>query len=243
MILKNRFNQCISLVTLLAALLGLLGACAMPAESEGLASQAKIAGEAAAPAGESTPDESTETESTETESTETESAASGAPVEITDARGETVIIDDASRIVTLGGPVTEIVFALGAGKPVVAVDTSSSYPPEVRDLPQVGYQRTLSAEGVLALNPTLILATNEAGPPEAIQQLQDAGVDVLVLESEDTVEGVKEKIRGFARALGREAEGEALIARIEAALAEARAYVAESSERPRVMFIYARGAA
>ncbi|MYC97175.1 MAG: hemin ABC transporter substrate-binding protein [Caldilineaceae bacterium SB0661_bin_32] len=163
-------------------------------------------------------------------------------IELNDADGNLVVVDDLSRIVTLGGTVTEIVFALGSGDNVVAVDSSSSYPAQVSDLPQVGYQRRLSAEGVLALDPSLILATTEAGPSEAIQHLRDTGVDVLLLESDDSVEGVAEKIRGFAKALGREAEGESLVVRLEADLAQARSYVQSAESQPRVLFIYARGA-
>jgi len=170
------------------------------------------------------------------------SAAETDVIAVTDANGETVLIDDASRIITLGGPVTEIVFALGAGDRVVARDSSSSYPEAVLDLPDVGYQRTLSAEGVLALNPTLILATTEAGPPEAIEQLQDSGVTFLMLKAADSPEGVYAKIRGFAQALERVDEGEALIAQIQADLAEAQKIAESYAETPRVMFIYARGA-
>ncbi|MXY93462.1 MAG: hemin ABC transporter substrate-binding protein [Caldilineaceae bacterium SB0664_bin_27] len=166
----------------------------------------------------------------------------GIAIELNDADGNPVVVDDLSRIITLGGTVTEIVFALGSGDNVVAVDSSSSYPAQVGDLPQVGYQRRLSAEGVLALDPSLILATTEAGPSEAVQHFRDAGVDVLLLESDDSVEGVAEKIRGFAKALGREAEGESLVVQLEADLAQARAYVQSAESQPRVLFIYARGA-
>lgn len=170
------------------------------------------------------------------------SQPTGQSIEVVDVNGATVVIDDASRIITLGGPVTEIVFALGAGDQVVARDSSSSYPAAVNDLPDVGYQRQLSAEGVLALDPTLILATTEAGPPEAIEQLQNSGVDFLMLESVETVEGVKAKIRGFAQALGKETEGETLIAAIDADLAAAQTTADSYADTPRVMFIYARGA-
>jgi iron complex transport system substrate-binding protein len=159
-----------------------------------------------------------------------------------DAPQDATVDADAPRIITLGGPVTEIVFALGLGDHVVAVDSSSYYPEAVTALPQVGYQRRLAAEGVLALDPTLIIGSTEAGPPEAIQQLQDTGVDVLLVEAIDTVEGVKEKIRALAVALDREEEGEALIAKIEADLAEAEAFVSSASAHPKVLFIYARGA-
>src|SRR5690606_33392795 len=76
----------------------------------------------------------------------------------------------AERIVTLGGDVTEIVFALGAGAAVVATDVSSVHPAAAAALPKLGYQRTLSAEGVLAQAPTLTLASDEAGPPPVLDQ-------------------------------------------------------------------------
>lgn len=72
-----------------------------------------------------------------------------------------------ARIVSVGGTVTEIVYALGLGPRVVAVDTSSVFPAEASALPQVGYQRTLAAEGVASQRPTLLLLTLEAGPPPA----------------------------------------------------------------------------
>ncbi|MEM7029028.1 MAG: hemin ABC transporter substrate-binding protein [Chloroflexota bacterium] len=186
--------------------------------------------------------DATTTENSDAAMTATETDGSSLPRAMQDIDGNEVVIEDDSRIVALGGPVTEIVFALGAGERVVAVDTSSGYPESVKELPQVGYQRRISAEPILAMNPTLILATEEAGPPEAIQQLKDSGVTVLVLPREDTIEGAKEKIRRFAQALGLEAKGEDLIAQMEADLAEAAAVLAQVDQAPTVMFIYARGA-
>src|SRR5690606_17405686 len=81
------------------------------------------------------------------------------------------------RLVVVGGALTEIVFALGAGDRVVGVDTSSQHPVDATGkLPKVGYQRQLAAEGVISLGPTKVLLTEEAGPPEAIAQLAAAGV-------------------------------------------------------------------
>jgi hypothetical protein len=74
---------------------------------------------------------------------------------------------ETERIVTVGGSATEIVYALGAGGQAVGADTSSVFPEEARKLPQVGYQRQLSAEGVLSLKPTLVVMTEDAGPPAA----------------------------------------------------------------------------
>src|SRR3546814_8110214 len=91
---------------------------------------------------------------------------------------------DSSRIVAAGGVVTEIVYRLGAGDRIVAADTTSLYPPEAADLPKVGYMRTLSAEGILSVGPSIVIAAEEAGPPAVIDQIRQAGVPVVVL-SED----------------------------------------------------------
>lgn len=164
------------------------------------------------------------------------------PVTISDATGNAVEIADTSRIVTVGGTVTEIVFALGAGEQVIGVDTSSTYPPEATALPKVGYQRQLAAEGVLALEPSLILTSSEAGPPEAIEQLQNAGVPVLVVPLEYSVDGAKQAIQMLAQALDRVEQGEELIAQLDRDLAEAAEVAATLDPAPRVLFLYARGA-
>jgi iron complex transport system substrate-binding protein len=150
---------------------------------------------------------------------------------------------DASRIVSVGGTVTEIVYRLGAGEQVVGVDTSSLYPEAATQLPQVGYQRTLSVEGVLSLAPTLILATDEAGPPDAVALLRSAGVPLVpVPSSPHSVAGAQQKIRLIAQTLRRERAGEALLAEMQRDIDTLHAMLARLPSRPGVMFIYARGA-
>ena len=147
---------------------------------------------------------------------------------------------EAPRIVTLGGTITEIVFALGAGDRIVGVDASSSYPEAVERLPKVSYHRRLSAEGVLSLAPTLIIATTEAGPPEVIAQIEGAGVEVLVLPHEPTVAGALTKIEGIAAALDLVPRGAELIRTLEEDLRRVRSSV-PTADRARVLFLYARG--
>ena len=148
---------------------------------------------------------------------------------------------DPSRIVTLGGTITEIVFALGAGERVVGVDASSSFPAEADQLPKVAYHRRLSAEGVLSLEPTLVIATTEAGPPEAIEQLGSAGPTVLVLPHEPTVEGAVDMIDRIAAALGLRDRGAVLIRTLEEDLRQVRSLVPEAGPVAKVLFLYARG--
>ncbi|EYF01674.1 heme/hemin ABC transporter substrate-binding protein [Chondromyces apiculatus] len=148
----------------------------------------------------------------------------------------------AARIVSIGGPVTELVFALGAGPDVVGVDTSSLYPDEATKLPKVGYQRTIATEGILALRPTLVLLSSEAGPPTAIAQIQAAGVPTRVIQADPQLDRIPERIRAVADALGRKEAGEALTRTVTADLDAARRDLAALPTRPRVLLIYARGA-
>ena len=149
----------------------------------------------------------------------------------------------ALRIVPLGGPVTETVYALGAGDFVVGTDTSSVYPEAATTLPQVGYQRTLAAEGVLSLQPDLVLATDEAGPANVLEQLRAAGVRLVLVPSEHSVAGAQAKVRAIAAALDRAEAGEKLAATIAAEADDARARIKKMTTRPTVLFLYARGGA
>jgi serine protease len=144
-----------------------------------------------------------------------------------------------ARIVSVGGAVTETVFALGDGARVVGTDSSSTHPPEATRRPQVGYLRALSAEGVLALRPTLLLTTTDAGPPPVLRQLREAGVRVEMIPAQHGAEGARARVRAIAALLHREREGAALEARMDLAL---QALPAPREPRPRVLFIYARGA-
>lgn len=149
---------------------------------------------------------------------------------------------DQLRIIPLGGSITETVYALGFGENIVAVDISSTWPTEATTLPQVGYQRTLSAENILALNPSIIIASTEAGPPTAIKQLREAGVQVVIVPGEPTVESIQEKITGVANALGVPEKGKELVKQMQTSLAEAeKEHTAQTTPPARVLFIYSRG--
>lgn len=163
-------------------------------------------------------------------------------VTVTDAEGKQVSITDTSRVLTLGGPVTEIVYALGQGGKVIATDTSSYYPAAAAQLPKVGYQRSLSAEGAISQKPTLILGTTEAGPPAAIKQLRDTGISTLILEADPSVQGAKNKILAIGKVFGVSAKAEVLARGIDLDLSQAKAYFTQIKRKPKVLFVYARGA-
>lgn len=168
-------------------------------------------------------------------------ATASAQVTVTDAAGKPFLVRDTSRVITLGGPVTEIVFALGAGERIIATDTSSLYPNAVNKLPKIGYQRQLTAEGIISLKPTLVIGTTEAGPSTTIAQLRAAGVPVLILPVEYTPEGTKAKISALAKVFGKDSKAAELNAGIDRDLAKARVLFSRFKSQPKVMFVYARG--
>jgi iron complex transport system substrate-binding protein len=136
-------------------------------------------------------------------------AAVRAEVTVVDAGGRSVRVTDASRILCIGGDVTEITYALGASDRVAAVDTTSQFPPQaLKEKVSVGYMRALSSEGVISVGATVVLASERAGPPEVVKTLKASSVPYVEVPDEFTPEGLVKKIHLIARAIGTEAEGD-----------------------------------
>jgi len=146
------------------------------------------------------------------------------------------------RVVSAGGTVTEIVYALDQQSRLVGTDISSLYPAAATKLPQVGYVRSLAAEGLLSLAPDLLLTTVDAGPPGVINQIKGAGVAVSVVPAGATWSAAEARITFVAQALGVVEKGQALVAEFRKNRAAAEAKVALRKASPRVLFIYAHGA-
>ncbi len=170
-------------------------------------------------------------------------APSSAARTYVDARGKTVTIESTERIIPLDGDVAEVVFALGLGDRVVATDLSATYPPEADALPQIGYQRALNTEPILEFDPTLLIGTDIAGPPEVIDELERVGVPVVIVPTPSDASGPGTKIRAIAEVLGVPEEGERLADDVEAAIASATP--ADPADSPvaglRVAMLYLRG--
>ena len=94
------------------------------------------------------------------------------------------------RLISIGGCVTETIFELDLGYKVVAVDQSSTFPEEIKKLPQVGYIRSISSEGILSMYPDHILTTTDIGPPNVIQQIEMSGVKIDIFDSPHSVEDI-----------------------------------------------------
>ncbi len=143
------------------------------------------------------------------------------------------------RIVTLGPAVTETVFALGAGAQVVARDTSSTYPKAARALPDIGYFRTIGAEGVLSLRPTLVLAAHGSGPPEQLELLRGSSVPFLHFNTPPSADATLALITEIGAALHAEAGAAALAATVRGELAAAAAL---RTGRPALRVLFLLGA-
>ena len=141
------------------------------------------------------------------------------------------------RIIAVGGALTEIVYALGAQQRLVAVDTTSTFPAETLKLAKVGYMRQLSSEGVLSMKPSVVLATNEAGPPAVMSQLKSAGVKFEIMNADHSFEELRNKVRVVSAALGLQAQGAKLDDSITAEWKATQEFVARNGRKPRVLFL------
>jgi len=147
-----------------------------------------------------------------------------------------------TRLITVGGSLTEAVFALGAQGQLVGTDTTSLYPAAAQATPKVGYMRQLSAEGLLALRPDVVLALAGSGPPLVLTQLRSAGVSVELVERRHEWDDVRRTVQAAGRATGHEAAALALQRQLDQRWAAVRARIqAHTGAQPRVLFIMAHG--
>lgn len=163
------------------------------------------------------------------------------PVRVRDADGRTVVVRDVRRIVVLNGDIAEVVFALGLGPRVVGTDQSATFPAGAARLQNIGYQRTLSAEGVISLRPTLVIGTTAAGPAPVIAQIRGAGIPTLILPDDDRLSAAWTKITDVGRALGVPRRGARLARITRTQVTSARRIAARTTGRPRVAYLYVRG--
>jgi len=145
---------------------------------------------------------------------------------------------NSKRVVSIGGSVTEIVYALGEQNRLVARDSTSSYPVEATELPDVGYMRALSPEGVLSIGPGLIIAEEGSGPRETIDLLNEASIPFITIPDTFSREGIIAKVVAVGEALGVQTQAARLSKKINAELTAAeeksRLY---NGVRKKVLFI------
>lgn len=174
-----------------------------------------------------------------------EQAATSAPAE--DAAADDVKDDgpvDTSRIVSLNGAITETLIELGLEDSLVGVDVSSTYPESVTELPNIGYYRRLSDEGILGLDPTLIIGEDEAGPASVINRLRAADASLKLIETTLDEDGVIQRMEDVAQAVELEEKGAAFIEQFRSDLDAAKNAPGLDADapKPKVLGVYARGA-
>ncbi len=146
----------------------------------------------------------------------------------------------AQRIVAIGGAVTEILYALRQDGKIVGVDTTSLYPPQaLKSKPNVGYFRAFSPEGVLSLNPTLIIASDGAGPADAIKLLRQSKVPVEKLQDDFTAAGIVAKIETIGCLTHAESKAAELAKGVSQGFADVAALRRKADGKTRVLFIIA----
>ena len=150
--------------------------------------------------------------------------------------------ESSERIVIAGGSISELVYALGAGKQVVAVDETTTWPPETKDLPHIGYWKQLSAEGILSLKPTLFITWQDAGPQIIFEQLKPQKLQVLTLPRiPATVEQMYSNIESLAQTLQRSDNGKKLVDNLRERLAAIAQKNTTKAKPVDVLFILSAG--
>ena len=110
--------------------------------------------------------------------------------------------NNSNRVVVAGGSIAEIIYFLNLQNKIVGADVTSVFPSDLQKLPSIGYVRNLSTEGILSLNPTLVIGEDDMGPPHVIKQLKAAKIDLEIVPEEQTAKGILQKIYCVAKILG-----------------------------------------
>jgi len=149
-------------------------------------------------------------------------------------------LPDSTKIVSLNGSLSEVLAGLGLEKNIAGTDITSNYPESMKAKPKVGHNKNINAEGVMALQPDLIIGLKKEVTPALTAQFKAAGVKLLLVDQDFSVEGTKKMIHLLADSLHAAPKGDSLIKVLEADLAKLPA-AAPAAQKPKVLFIYARG--
>lgn len=144
---------------------------------------------------------------------------------------------DSVKIVSLSGSISEVLAGAGLEKNIVGTDITSNYPEGLKAKPKVGHNRNINAEGILALQPGLVIGIKKDFSPALEAQFKTAGVKLLLVDQEFSVQGTKELIHTLTDSLHVKTKGDSLIKILDQDLAK----VKPAASKPKVLFIYARG--
>lgn len=142
------------------------------------------------------------------------------PIELTIDDKHVAAFSTAPRIISAGGSITEVMYALDLEENLIAIDSSSLYPPNAQKLPSVGYFRRLGSEGLMSLNPNLLVAARGAGPDQVLEQIKELGVEVkLFTQSTYTLASWKMLITEIGNYFGRQEKAQELVKQVTKKLA------------------------
>lgn len=165
--------------------------------------------------------------------------ATDAQTTVQSSDGVSVTVTNTDRIITMGGTITETVYALGKGSNVIATDQSSTFPRQIFQLPRVPYLRNLTSEGVLSLGANLIISSSDAGPESTIDQIRSAGTDMLLVKETESLEGVIHKLSVIGKALNAEEKANELIEQNKLTFKTSTEIRSTLKTNPTIMFILA----
>jgi iron complex transport system substrate-binding protein len=142
------------------------------------------------------------------------------------------------RIVCVSKQMTEFLFALGQGDKIVGIDLTSTYPPETKNLTTVGYHRHLSAEGIISLDPTVVIHQGDVAPPNVMPQLEKVGIPIKQYPPGSTLDSAKIVLKMVAHDYGVDSIADRLNKNLDVQLAKADSIVKKYPAKPRVMIIH-----
>lgn len=142
------------------------------------------------------------------------------------------------RIVCVSKQLTELMFALHQGNRIVGVDLTSTYPPETKNLPTVGYHRHLSAEGIISLDPTVVIHQGDVAPASVMPQLQKVGIPVKVYPPANTIDSTKMLITLLAKEYGVDTAATRINNQLDADLQKAASFAKQFPKKPRVLIVH-----
>lgn len=149
-----------------------------------------------------------------------------------------LIVNSHERIISATGNASEIIVELGLADKLVAVDTTSTLPAEIMEKkPKIGYRRRLSVEGILSMQPDLLILAPDAGPPTAIEQLKSIDIPILTIGDKKTVKGIIQDIRLLAEKLNAEDKANILIERILSDEQKIKTQIKNYPRQPKIIFL------
>lgn len=154
----------------------------------------------------------------------------------------TVTAEKEWRIVSLNGTITELLYEFELGDKVVGVDVTSTYPVAAKSITNLGHSSQLNTEAILSLKPNLILIDEKMVGNKALSSLESSGIKIQTIKIPQTIDGSLEVAQQLEKVLDKKLATDALKAKIAENKQKLATILGAATTKPKVLFIYARGA-